>query len=131
MRGNVKNLIKLERFSNLLNEDTNLQAVRNVWFANNPEKENLPYTDSNGEGLNIMEKLLVFITIRPDKLIPAVREFVISQLGETFVQQENLDVGKAYAETSAATPLIFILGEEVDPCKYIFRFYRLQFLRFF
>ena len=50
-----------------------------------------------------------------------IREFVISQLGETFVQQENLDVGKAYAETSAATPLIFILGEEVDPCKYIFR----------
>ena len=49
------------------------------------------------------------------------RDFVISQLGETFVQQENLDVGKAYAETSAATPLIFILGEEVDPCKYIFR----------
>ena len=49
------------------------------------------------------------------------REFVINQLGETFVQQENLDVGKAYAETSAATPLIFILGEEVDPCKYIFR----------
>jgi hypothetical protein len=43
-------------------------------------------------------------------------------LGDAFVQQEPLDIGKAFAETSAATPLIFILGEEVDPCKYIFRF---------
>jgi hypothetical protein len=42
-------------------------------------------------------------------------------LGEAFVQQEPLDIGKAFAETSSATPLIFILGEEVDPCKYIFR----------
>jgi hypothetical protein len=60
-------------------------------------------------------------TIAFKKISLLTREFVISQLGETFVQQENLDVGKAYAETSAATPLIFILGEEVDPCKYIFR----------
>ena len=122
VRYNMKKLTKLKRFGDLLRNDSSIKAIENVWFANNPEKETLPVTDSNGEGLSSMEKLLLFITIRPDKLIPAVREFVISQLGETFVQQENLDVGKAYAETSAATPLIFILGEEVDPCKYIFRF---------
>ena len=45
----------------------------------------------------------------------------VKVLGPTFVQQEAMDVGKAYAETSSATPLIFIVGEEVDPCKYIFR----------
>ena len=56
------------------------QAIKNIWFANNPEKERLPLTDSNGEGLSSMEKLLVFITIRPDKLIPAVR----------YVQQMNV-----------------------------------------
>ena len=47
--------------------------------------------------------------------------FQVKVLGPTFVQQEAMDVGKAYAETSSATPLIFIVGEEVDPCKYIFR----------
>jgi hypothetical protein len=61
------------------------------------------------------------MTVRPDRLVVFVRQLVIDSLGETFVQQEPLDIGKAFAETSAATPLIFILGEEVDPCKYIFR----------
>ena len=68
--------------------------------------------------IKVFELLKMLIYLRSHSIY---REFVISQLGETFVQQENLDVGKAYAETSAATPLIFILGEEVDPCKYIFR----------
>ena len=62
------------------------------------------------------------MSIRPDLLVVFVRQFVMETLGEAFVQQEHLDIGKAFAETSAATPLIFILGEEVDPCKYIFRF---------
>ena len=62
------------------------------------------------------------MSIRPDQLVVFVRQFVMETLGDAFVQQEPLDIGKAFAETSAATPLIFILGEEVDPCKYIFRY---------
>jgi len=61
------------------------------------------------------------MSVRPDQVVVFVRQFVIETLGDAFVQQEPLDIGKAFAETSAATPLIFILGEEVDPCKYIFR----------
>lgn len=74
------------------------------------------------ESLGPIKTLLVTMSIRPDLLVVFVRQFVMETLGEAFVQQEHLDIGKAFAETSAATPLIFILGEEVDPCKYIFRF---------
>ena len=49
------------------------QIIKTVWFANNPEKETLPSTTASGEGLSSMQKLLLFITIRPDKVIPAVR----------------------------------------------------------
>ena len=73
------------------------------------------------ESLCAMEKLLLSMSVRPDLLVVFVRQFVNETLGDAFVQQEPLDIGKAFAETSAATPLIFILGEEVDPCKYIFR----------
>jgi dynein heavy chain len=67
------------------------------------------------------KRLLITMSVRPDQVVVFVRQFVIETLGDAFVQQEPLDIGKAFAETSAATPLIFILGEEVDPCKYIFR----------
>ncbi len=73
------------------------------------------------ESLCPMEKLLLTMSIRPDLLVVFVRQFVMETLGDAFVQQETLDIGKAFAETSAATPLIFIIGEEVDPCKFIFR----------
>ena len=38
------------------------------------------------------------------------------------MSQETFDIGKAFAETSSATPLIMLMKEEVNPCKYIFRF---------
>lgn len=113
---NLSKLLEIDAFKEIRNHP---EDVRKLWLAKYPEKEAMPDFTS---GMNQFEKMLLFISIRPDKVIPAIRQYVIQVLGSTFVQQEALDVGKAFAETSSATPLIFIVGEEVDPCKYIFRF---------
>ena len=95
-----------------------VESVRRIWLSENPESEPLP---SFMDGCTDFDKMLLFVSVRPDRIVPAVRGYVVKALGATFVQQEAMDVGKAYAETSSATPLIFIVGQEVDPCKYIFR----------
>ncbi len=67
---------------------------------------------------------MVFLChFRPDKIHCALRRFVCATLGHDFLdEEESMDVGRAYAESVAATPLIFVLGQRVDPLKYIFRF---------
>lgn len=55
-------------------------------------------------------------------MIYVLRQFVIETLGKGFIDEDPLDISKAYAESVASTPLIFLLGEDVDPLKYIFRF---------
>ncbi len=68
-------------------------------------------------------KMVFLVHFRPDKIHGALRGFVSATLGSDFLDEdEPMDVGKAYAESVAATPLIFILGQQVDPLKYIFRF---------
>ena len=70
----MKNQLKLMKQYNVIKWSCiKFQIIKTVWFANNPEKETLPSTTASGEGLSSMQKLLLFITIRPDKVIPAVR----------------------------------------------------------
>ena len=44
------------------------------------------------------------------------------ELPPRFVAQDQLDIAKVFSESHASAPIIFILGREVDPLKYIFRY---------
>jgi len=64
---------------------------------------------------NSFEKLLILRTIRPDKLIPAVQNYVVEELGEKFISPPAFDLAKIYGDSSSTTPLIFILSPGSDP----------------
>lgn len=61
------------------------------------------------------DKLLILRTIRPDKLIPAVQNYVVSELGEKFISPPPFDLAKIYADSTSTSPLIFILSPGSDP----------------
>ena len=79
------------------------------------EPQNVPYPDSVKDRFNSFEKLLILRTIRPDKLIPAVQNYVVEELGEKFISPPAFDLAKIYADSSSTTPLIFILSPGSDP----------------
>ncbi|XP_059098400.1 dynein axonemal heavy chain 7-like [Tigriopus californicus] len=72
--------------------------------------------------LSSFERLVLLCHFRSDKIIRFMRQFVRDVLGNDFVGEEPLDVTRVFGESIAATPLIFLLGKEVDPLKYILRF---------
>lgn len=58
---------------------------------------------------------MILRTIRPDKLIPAVQDYVTDELGAKFITPPSFDLAKIYSDSSSTTPLIFILSPGSDP----------------
>ncbi|KAK3267509.1 hypothetical protein CYMTET_23939 [Cymbomonas tetramitiformis] len=84
-----------------------------------PHKENFPGTFNS---LDSFKKLLLVRSVRPDKVIPAVQDFVTEILGLQFVQPPLFNLGKCYADSSPVTPLIFVLSPGSDPSAALIQF---------
>ncbi|XP_056619544.1 dynein axonemal heavy chain 6 [Triplophysa dalaica] len=99
----------------------------------NPEKwegyvTDLPsYTDDTPSGkqpqvrghwdqrLGAFQKLILIKSFMEEKVVFAVTEFVISCLGQQFVENPPVDLATLYTDISPSTPLVFILSTGSDP----------------
>ena len=59
---------------------------------------------------------------RPDKVVPAVQDFVEAQMGRKFVEPPTFDLTACHADSSATTPLIFVLSAGSDPTAALLQF---------
>jgi dynein heavy chain len=59
----------------------------------------------------------VIRVIKPDKLVPAIMRFVVSKLGEEFINPPQFDLQLIYKDSTNITPLIFVLSAGSDPMK--------------
>lgn len=59
--------------------------------------------------------MIVIKSIRPDKVISAVQDFVTEIMGEKFIVAPTFDLSKCYRDSSIVTPLIFVLSAGSDP----------------
>lgn len=62
-----------------------------------------------------MQRLLLVRCLRPDRVIFACTSFVGNALGRKFVEPPGLDLGETYADSTPASPLIFVLSAGIDP----------------
>ena len=76
---------------------------RRVYESNSPHRESFP-----GE-YNLFQKLCILKVLRPDKLVPAVQEYIISEMGEAFINPPPFDLELSFNDSTYATPLIFVL----------------------
>ena len=72
--------------------------------------------------LDAFQKLLVIRVFREEKLVFAFRDFVRDKLGTQFVESAPLDLETVFKDTSAPTPIIFILSSGADPTGMLQRF---------
>ena len=61
------------------------------------------------QSFSLFERLCILKVIRGDKLIPAVKEYVIDTMGEQFVSPPPFDLELSFNDSTNSTPLIFVL----------------------
>lgn len=77
-----------------------------------PEEEPLP---GDLAAAGAIQNLCVLRVLRPDRITFALRKFVSDFLGEDFVSQPPFSMRSVYEDSSASTPILFLLFPGVDP----------------
>ncbi|CAB3241783.1 unnamed protein product [Arctia plantaginis] len=96
----------------------NPKFYRNLYESNIPHKLTYP-RDSQ---FDIFQKLLILKCIRPDKLIPALQDYVVLGMGARFVEPQPADLAALYAESDPLAPIIFVLSTGTDPAADLMKF---------
>ena len=64
-------------------------------------------------------KLALVNVFLEEKTVPAVRDYIGSHLGKFFIESPPFDLEGAYNDSTAQTPLIFVLSAGADPMAYL------------
>uniref|UniRef100_A0A0G4EZA7 AAA+ ATPase domain-containing protein n=1 Tax=Chromera velia CCMP2878 TaxID=1169474 RepID=A0A0G4EZA7_9ALVE len=89
------------------------QDFRRIFDAVEAHKEPFP---GEWEGkLKGLQRLCFLRTIRMDRLVEGIIQFVIDTVGERFVDPPSFDLAKSYKDSTNLTPLILILSSGSDP----------------
>eukprot|EP00771_Trimastix_marina_P003253 gnl/Trimastix_PCT/4478.p1 GENE.gnl/Trimastix_PCT/4478~~gnl/Trimastix_PCT/4478.p1 ORF type:complete len:2540 (-),score=952.78 gnl/Trimastix_PCT/4478:132-6824(-) len=72
--------------------------------------------------LDQFQRMLVLRCLRPDKMSEAIQDFVKNNFGKKFVQPPNFNLPLSYRDSTATTPLIFILSSGNNPKKQLEQF---------
>lgn len=86
---------------------------KRIFDSSDPHREELP--EPYNKILNHFQKIIVIKSIRSDKVIPCIQDFVSETMGEKFIVAPTFDLSKCYRDSSVVTPLIFVLSAGSDP----------------
>ncbi|KAI9097032.1 dynein heavy chain and region D6 of dynein motor-domain-containing protein [Phlyctochytrium arcticum] len=68
------------------------------------------------------QKMLVVRALRPERIVPAVQDFVKVKLGHKFIEPPTFDLAASFEDSSHRAALIFILSPGVDPMSQLLKF---------
>ncbi|ALC38670.1 Dhc36C [Drosophila busckii] len=72
--------------------------------------------------ITMFQQLLILRVFRPDKLVPAVLNFVATELGPKFVDPPQFDLSASFGDSHCCVPMIFILTPGSDPTATLLKF---------
>ncbi|XP_039631019.1 dynein heavy chain 3, axonemal [Polypterus senegalus] len=97
----------------------NIPNWKRIYDSAKPHEETFP---DEWAGLIGMDRMVVLRCFRPDKIIPAVQEFITDNMGSTFIEPPTFDLAGSYDDSNCCAPLIFVLSPGADPMAGLLKF---------
>ncbi|CAD2220775.1 AAA+ lid domain/P-loop containing dynein motor region D4/Microtubule-binding stalk of dynein motor/ATP-binding dynein motor region/Dynein heavy chain region D6 P-loop domain/Dynein heavy chain AAA lid domain/Dynein heavy chain C-terminal domain containing protein, putative [Angomonas deanei] len=112
----ILELDKLTNFHGIAGHFENNSEEWRKWFLlERPEEAELPEEWQNRCANNYLQRMIFVRSLRPDRVVFMVYEFIESTLGPTYVDPPPFHLKETYDETSSVVPLLFVLSSGVDP----------------
>jgi dynein heavy chain len=101
----------------------NLDEWKNFYDLSNPEENPFPVPFEKAEDF---ERLIILKCLRADKIVHAVKQFIVDKMGQEFIEPPQFNLQASYEDSNPTTPLIFILSPGADPIENLFAFAKEQ-----
>ncbi|KAM9098063.1 dynein heavy chain 12, axonemal isoform X1 [Sarcophilus harrisii] len=98
----------------------NLEDWRDIYDSKEPHS--VPFPAPLDTDLNELQKIILLRCLRPDKISPAITNYVTDKLGKKFVEPPPFDLAKSYLDSNCTIPLIFVLSPGADPMASLLKF---------
>lgn len=116
---NITELDKLKTFRGIVMLFEQLTTEWYTWYTHaEPEKAQIP--GERDMKYDEFQKLVIIRALRPDRVAFKATTFVANNLGQKFTEPPVLDMAQVLSESSALTPLIFVLSPGADPAAGLF-----------
>ncbi|CAJ1083860.1 dynein axonemal heavy chain 3 [Xyrichtys novacula] len=97
----------------------NIPKWKTLYDSGRPHKDELPDQWRELEG---MDRMVVIRCFRPDKLVPAVQDFIVDIMGQAYIEPPTFDLAGSYKDSNCCSPLIFVLSPGSDPTAGLLKF---------
>jgi dynein heavy chain len=103
----------LPAFSKLQDDIDSSPDAWKSWFdLEKPEQADMPSNYS--KNLDDWKQILVLRVVRPDRVTPALTQFIKKRMGARYIDEALFDMRACFNESSSSTPIFFVLFPGVD-----------------
>ncbi|XP_068431186.1 dynein axonemal heavy chain 3 isoform X2 [Clinocottus analis] len=111
---------KLPNLNNLfVHVQDHVSKWKELYDSAKPHKDQLPDRWSKLLG---MDRMVVIRCFRPDKVVPAVQDFIVDNMGQAYIEPPTFDLAGSYKDSNCCSPLIFVLSPGSDPTAGLLKF---------
>ncbi|XP_018647924.1 putative dynein heavy chain [Schistosoma mansoni] len=100
--------------------ERNLNEWKRIYDSVEPHNEKLPADLTQIK--TQLQFLCILRVLRPDKIVPAIQNFVLTNLGKKYIEPPPFDLPGAFSDSSCTVPLLFVLSPGADPMVALLKF---------